>query len=84
MPKSTATTTQHFSSVEEAAATFGVSPMTLYRAIRDGRFPAVRVGRRILVPCQAIHEMVTAALTGPRLVDAAEWVTNPPIPRSQP
>jgi excisionase family DNA binding protein len=36
-------------SVHEAAAILGVNPKTLYVEIRDGRFPAIRLGRAIRI-----------------------------------
>ncbi len=65
---------RQFHSVTEVARMFGMSPMTLYRAIAAGEFPAVRVRGRLIVPARAIEEMVTAALADQGLVDAAEWV----------
>jgi excisionase family DNA binding protein len=41
--------------VPEAAEAVGISPLSLYRFIREGRFPAVRVGRRVLVPLAALE-----------------------------
>lgn len=37
-------------SVEEAAAAMGVSKPTMYALCRQPGFPAVRVGRKILIP----------------------------------
>ena len=36
--------------VRQAAATLGLGRDSCYRLIREGRLPAVRVGRRLLVP----------------------------------
>ena len=65
---------RRFYSVAEAARLFGMSEMTLYRAIHDGQFPAVRIRGRLIVPAKAIEAMVEAALEDNRLVDAADWV----------
>ena len=51
-------------SVAEAAEALGLSEMTLYRAIRAGQFPAVRVRNRLIVPRRALDELTEAALTG--------------------
>ncbi|MFI5712948.1 helix-turn-helix domain-containing protein [Kribbella sp. NPDC051620] len=59
--------------VEETAELMGVSAMTLYRVINAGSFPAVRIGRRICVPAQAIAELATAALRTGATVDTADW-----------
>ena len=63
-----------FYSVSEAAEFFGTSEMTLYRAIRDGDFPAIRIRSRLIIPARAIEAMVDAAATSGALVDAVEWV----------
>ena len=65
---------RQFHSVTEVARIFGMSPMTVYRAIAAGEFPAVRVRGRLIVPARAIEEMVEAALADQGLVDAAGWV----------
>jgi predicted DNA-binding transcriptional regulator AlpA len=52
---------------------FGISPMTLYRAINDGQFPAVRIRGRLIVPAQAVEAMAEAAVAEHGIVDAAGW-----------
>ena len=69
-----------FYSVAETARIFGVSEMTVYRAIRDGQFPAVRIMGRLIVPAKAIEAMADAALLGSALVDAADWVGSDSSP----
>ena len=69
-----APTPRQFHSVTEVARMFGMSPMTVYRAIAAGEFPAVRIRGRLIVPARAIEEMVEAALADQSLVDAAGWV----------
>lgn len=64
-----------FYSVAEAARIFGTSEMTLYRAIRDGQFPAVRIRGRYIVPAKAIDSMVDAAMQV-GLVDTSDWVND--------
>ncbi|WP_088319397.1 helix-turn-helix domain-containing protein [Kineosporia sp. R_H_3] len=62
-----------FYNVREAARMFGMSAMTLYRAIEAGEFPAVRIRGRLIIPARAIDEMVAAALRDGQ-VDAADFV----------
>jgi excisionase family DNA binding protein len=68
-----------FYSVGETASMFGMSEMTLYRAIRDGEFPAVRIRGRLIIPARAIEEIVEAAVGGGSLVDARSWVDATPL-----
>ncbi|WP_410585474.1 helix-turn-helix domain-containing protein [Amycolatopsis sp. lyj-108] len=65
--------TPRFHSVAEAARILRMSPMTLYRAIDSGSFPAVRVRGRLVVPARAIDSMENAALFRDEAVDAAEF-----------
>ena len=65
---------RRFYSVAEAAQLFGMSEMTLYRAIHSGEFPAVRIRGRLIIPAQAIEAMVDAAVGAGAMVNAAAWV----------
>jgi excisionase family DNA binding protein len=51
-----------FYSVAQVAEMFGMSTMTVYRAIAAGEFPAVRIRGRLIVPAKALDAMVDAAL----------------------
>jgi excisionase family DNA binding protein len=63
--------------VAETAEIFRMSSMTLYRAIRDQQFPAVRVRGRLVVPAQVIDAMGQASIQQGSVVDAADWVRRP-------
>jgi excisionase family DNA binding protein len=65
-----------FYSVAEVAALFGLSAMTVYRAIADGEFPAVKIRGRFIVPAKAVHQMIEAATASGSLVDPANWVPD--------
>ena len=65
-----------FYSVTEAAGIIGLSSMSLYRAIREGGFPAVRIRGRLFVPAKAIEAMVDAAVSSGSVVDASNWMTS--------
>lgn len=62
---------KRFYTVAEVAAELGLSEPTVYRAIRAGEFPAIRVRGRYVVPARAIDEMENAAVTT-GLVDAVD------------
>ncbi|WP_312864874.1 helix-turn-helix domain-containing protein [Saccharothrix tamanrassetensis] len=60
-----------FYTVPEAARLMRIDPSTLYRAIRDDAFPAVRVRTRYVVPARAVEEMVERAVNSGGVVDVA-------------
>lgn len=47
-----------FYTVREAAKLLRVGPSTLYRIIRDGDFPAVRLRSRYVIPAVALDRLV--------------------------
>src|SRR5689334_19530061 len=54
-----------FYTVAEAARVLRVDPATIYRAIREDAFPAVRVRSRYVIPVAAVDQMAEqAAETG--------------------
>lgn len=69
---------RRFYEVTAVAELLGLSKWTLYRVIREGTFPAIRVGTRYIVPGKAIDEMEQAAMTR-GLVDSADWATEPGV-----
>jgi len=65
-----------FYTVNETAAMLRTSPITMYRAISDGDFPAVRVRGRLIVPAKVIDALIDAAIESYSLADAADWVRD--------
>jgi excisionase family DNA binding protein len=65
-----------FLSVAETARALGMSEMTLYRAIKAGEFPAVRIRGRLIVPSRVLEELANAAVSENGAVDAANWTAN--------
>jgi excisionase family DNA binding protein len=53
---------KRFYTVPEAAELLRVSEVTLYREIRESRFPALRIRGRYVVPAKAIDELEQEAL----------------------
>lgn len=45
-------------SVPEAAKILGIGRRQAYRAVQDGEIPAVRIGRRILVPLSKLNALI--------------------------
>jgi excisionase family DNA binding protein len=60
-----------FYTVREAARILRVDPVTLYRAIRDDAFPAVRVRTRYVVSAAALHQLMREAAESGGCVDVA-------------
>jgi excisionase family DNA binding protein len=65
-----------FYTVREAAKLLRVDPATLYRAIREDAFPAVRIRTRYVVPGKAIQQMIDEATDTGQVVDPAAMVAR--------
>lgn len=50
--------------VEEAAQQLGVHPESVRRAIRKGRLPAVRIGRRTLIAQAVLNNLLSGERVG--------------------
>lgn len=62
-----------FYSVAQVAAMFGMSTMTVYRAIAAGEFPAVKVRGRLIIPAKAIEAIADLAVAEQTVVDTSGW-----------
>ena len=60
--------------VAEVARMFGMAPMTLYRAIHAGEFPAVKIRGRYVIPARALEELEQAAVDTNGPVTSADVV----------
>jgi excisionase family DNA binding protein len=47
--------------VEEAGLRLGISRTLAYELVRRGEIPSIRLGRRVLVPIQALNQMMASA-----------------------
>lgn len=65
-----------FYTVREAARILRVDPSTLYRAIREDAFPAVRVRTRYVVPSAALDRLISEAEQSGRCVDPARMAAE--------
>lgn len=63
-----------FYSVAQVAGMLGMSPMTVYRAISAGEFPAVRIRGRLIVPAKAVEAMADEAIADRTVVNASGFV----------
>ena len=65
-----------FYTVPEAARVLRVTPATIYRAIREDAFPAVRIRNRYVVPASAVARMAAEAAESGRCVDVAQMAAQ--------
>jgi excisionase family DNA binding protein len=65
-----------FYTVPEAARVLRVTPATIYRAIREDAFPAVRIRNRYVVPASAVARMASEAAESGGCVDVAQMAAQ--------
>ena len=65
-----------FYTVPEAARVLRVTPATIYRAIREDAFPAVRIRNRYIVPASAVARMAAEAADSGGCVDVAQMAAQ--------
>jgi len=53
-----------------------VDAVTIYRAIRAGEFPAVKIRKRYVIPRRVIDMLVDDVVTTGSCVDTAEWTSS--------
>jgi excisionase family DNA binding protein len=73
--------TSAFYTVREAAEIMRCNPSTLYRAIRENSFPAVRIRTRYVVPASAIEDLIERAADSEGCVDVAQLAAERRIQR---
>ena len=56
------TKTSHFLSVEEMAAYLGISRSGAYQLTHQAGFPALRIGRRVVIPIERLNEWVNSQI----------------------
>lgn len=61
-----------FHTVHEAAQILRVDAATIYRSIRSGSFPAVRIRSRYVIPATALREVAERAVGSGTWVDLAD------------
>jgi excisionase family DNA binding protein len=65
-----------FYTVREAARILRVGPSTLYRAIREDAFPAVRLRTRYVIPAAALDRLLAEATESGTVVDPARMAAQ--------
>lgn len=65
-----------FYTVTEAAHILRVDVATIYRAIREDAFPAVRLRTRYVVPARAVEDIAQQAADSGSVVDVARMTAD--------
>jgi excisionase family DNA binding protein len=65
-----------FYTVAEAARILRVTPATIYRAIREDTFPAVRIRTRYVIPAAAVDQLAAEAAESGGCVDVAQMAAQ--------
>ena len=63
--------------VKEAAKMLGIGQRTAWKAVKDGRIPTVRYGKRVKVPLSALREMVHKQGMAPKPAAATQRKAAP-------
>jgi excisionase family DNA binding protein len=69
-----------FLTVDEVAALLRVDAVTIYRAIRAGEFPAVKIRKRYVIPRRALELLVEDVMVSGSCVDTATWASSQHAP----
>ncbi|MBB5890642.1 helix-turn-helix domain-containing protein [Kutzneria kofuensis] len=62
--------------MQEAAQILRVNAATIYRAIQEDAFPAVRLRTRYVVPAQAVDELAKQAAQSGGVIDVARMAAE--------
>jgi excisionase family DNA binding protein len=62
-----------FLTAPETAALVRIDESTLYRHLRAGTFPGVKIGGRYVVPVAALERVIADVLRTGRCVDLKDW-----------
>lgn len=69
-----------FHTVREAAEILRVDAATIYRSIREGSFPAVRIRTRYVIPAAALRAMAATAVNDGSRVDLTDSTAPAKVP----
>ncbi|QRP45782.1 helix-turn-helix domain-containing protein [Amycolatopsis sp. FDAARGOS 1241] len=65
-----------FYNVAEAADLFRLDQSTMYRHLRSGRFPGLKIGGRYVVPRVVVERLVNDVLALGHCIDVADWAAR--------
>ena len=67
--------------VHEAARILRVDATTIYRSIRAGSFPAIRIRSRYVIPSAALREVAAKAVSSGTCVDLTDFAAHDVVSR---
>jgi excisionase family DNA binding protein len=67
---------QTFYNVAETADLLRLDQSTLYRHLRSGQFPGVKIGGRYVVPRAVVERLINDVLTFGGCIDIADWAAR--------
>lgn len=65
-----------FYNVAETAKLLRLDQSTMYRHLRSGQFPGVKIGGRYVVPRVVVEKLITDVLAAGRCLDVADWTAR--------
>lgn len=65
-----------FFTAVETSEIFRLDESTVYRHLRNGTFPAIKVGGRYVVPRAVLDRLIADVLATGRCIDLAEWTAQ--------
>lgn len=65
-----------FYNVAEIAALLRLDQSTLYRHLRAGNFPGLKIGGRYVVPHVVVDRLISDIVATGRCLDLAEWTAD--------
>lgn len=71
--RQTAVTRPSFYTATETAEILRLDESTLYRHLRNGTFPGLKIGGRYVVPGAVIERLIDDVLVTGRCVDLGDW-----------
>lgn len=65
-PLMTQTQNRDIYEVDELASRLGICRQAIYRGLREGTIPSIRLGKRFIIPRSAVNEWLSSAAARPR------------------
>ena len=75
-PQHESPATPAFYTAPETAVIFRIDDSTIYRHLRNGTFPGIKIGGRYIVPGAVIDRLVADVLATGRCIDLDGWTQH--------